>query len=49
MFLKLQREEWQELKLELLITLALKYGMTDLTIQNVIFGHLAALFIKWPL
>lgn len=49
MFPKSQREEWQELKQVLLITLALKYGMTDLTILNVIYGHLAALFIKWPL
>lgn len=39
MFLKWLKEEWPELKPELLTTQAPKYGMIDLMIQNVIFGH----------
>lgn len=39
MYQKLPKEEWQELKLELHIIQAHKFGMTNLMIQNAIFGH----------
>lgn len=49
MFQRLQREEWQELRLEHLTTQVLKFGNKNLMILNVIFGHLDALFMKWLL
>lgn len=49
MFLKWPREEWQELKLELLTTQVPKSGTIDLMTPNAMSGLWVVLSMKWPL
>ena len=49
MFLRLLREEWQELRLVHLITQVLRFGMIDHMMLSVIYGLLDVLYTKWQL
>jgi hypothetical protein len=47
MYRKSMEISWLIPRQELHITLALRFGEMNRMITKVIFGHLAALFIKW--
>lgn len=47
MYLRWLKKGWLEPKLELLTILVPRYGRIVLMTQNVIFGHLDVLYMKW--